>query len=299
MKAVISTRSLQTTIRLSNIQRTFSSTTSQLNETPAKGGVSPHKISILKRQAVANADASYESLPPMTSGFDKLTIKDPKSFLRPRIHFSSLPKLALKLTRPAKETEAYGINFGDYPGKKMTVIGKNGKLNSELPIVIPLVIMLAQIYWLYLIKTSKTADLINRHRMSVDQALIQMRFSHKAIAAKVLTVLLKAKQEAIERGFKSDRLVIAEAWVTKGFHTSELQVRARGRHGKMSHPTAKFNLVLRQSIDANKLALQRRLALKEANRRLTQRGTIPGSPIRLPADGVIPTSIAHRPFWGW
>ncbi|POW04493.1 hypothetical protein PSHT_11221 [Puccinia striiformis] len=348
MKAVISTRSLQTTIRLSNIQRTFSSTTSQLNETPAKGGVSPHKISILKRQAVANADASYESLPPMTSGFDKLTIKDPKSFLRPRIHFSSLPKLALKLTRPAKETEAYGINFGvlprsdPLPEENQTVtdpsyqqqptslidqalqsrpIGPQKHIHDSMTMSTEeddsnrkkwktefgttnrdpachnacsdLLVVSHK-------KLQKLADLINRHRMSVDQALIQMRFSHKAIAAKVLTVLLKAKQEAIERGFKSDRLVIGyEAWVTKGFHTSELQVRARGRHGKMSHPTAKFNLVLRQSIDANKLALQRRLALKEANRRLTQRGTIPGSPIRLPADGVIPTSIAHRPFWGW
>ncbi|KAI7933717.1 hypothetical protein MJO28_017509 [Puccinia striiformis f. sp. tritici] len=347
MKAVISTRSLQTTIRLSNIRRTFSSTTSQLNETPAKGGVSPHKISILKRQAVANADASYESLPPMTSGFDKLTIKDPKSFLRPRIHFSSLPKLALKLTRPAKETEAYGINFGvlprsdPLPEENQTVTDPSNQhqptslidqaLRSR-PIGPQKLIHdsmttsteeddSARKKWktefgttnrdpachnacsdLLVVshkKLQKLADLINRHRMSVDQALIQMRFSHKAIAAKVLTVLLKAKQEAIERGFKSDRLVIAEAWVTKGFHTSELQVRARGRHGRMSHPTAKFNLVLRQSIDANKLALQRRLALKEANRRLTQRGTIAGSPIRLPADGVIPTSIAHRPFWGW
>ncbi|POW04225.1 hypothetical protein PSTT_10523, partial [Puccinia striiformis] len=331
---------------LSNIQRTFSSTTSQLNETPAKGGVS-HTISILKRQAVANADASYESLPPMTSGFDKLTIKDPKSFLRPRIHFSSLPKLALKLTRPAKETEAYGINFGvlprsdPLPEENQTVtdpsyqqqptslidqalqsrpIGPQKHIHDSMTMSTEeddsnrkkwktefgttnrdpachnacsdLLVVSHK-------KLQKLADLINRHRMSVDQALIQMRFSHKAIAAKVLTVLLKAKQEAIERGFKSDRLVIAEAWVTKGFHTSELQVRARGRHGKMSHPTAKFNLVLRQSIDANKLALQRRLALKEANRRLTQRGTFPGSPIRLPADGVIPTSIAHRPFWGW
>ncbi|KAI9608873.1 hypothetical protein H4Q26_005064 [Puccinia striiformis f. sp. tritici PST-130] len=37
----------------------------------------------------------------MTGGFDKLTIKDPKSFLQPRIHFS--------------KPEAYGINFGVLP----------------------------------------------------------------------------------------------------------------------------------------------------------------------------------------
>ncbi|KAI9616758.1 hypothetical protein KEM48_004998 [Puccinia striiformis f. sp. tritici PST-130] len=281
MKAVISTRSLQTTIRLSNIQRTISSTTSQLNETPAKGGLSPQKILILKRQAVANADASYQSLPPMTSGFDKLTIKDHKSFLQPRIHFSSLPKLALKLTRPEKEPEAYGINFGGLP--------RSDLLPEE---------------------NQTVADPSNKQRPTslINQALQSCPIGpqkhihdsmtiHKAIAAKVLELLLKAKQEAIKCGFKSDQLVIAEAWVSKGFHTSELQVRARGRHGKiMSHPTAKFNLVLRQSIDASNLALQQILALKEANRRLTQHGTIAGSSIRLLADGVIPTSITHRPF---
>ncbi|OAV89258.1 hypothetical protein PTTG_01863 [Puccinia triticina 1-1 BBBD Race 1] len=337
MTATINPRSLKTAIKLANtIPRPFSSTTS--SHTP-----DATKISILKKQAVANADASYESLPPMTSGFDQLTIKEPKSFLRPRIHLSSLPKLALKLTRPAKETEAYGINFGVLPrsqpmaNERTTTDQKPVSLIDQALKSRPADRQPAEHEdtragesWSALDETTvrktefgatnndpschnassdllvvshkklqKLADLINRHRMSVDQALIQMRFSHKAIASKVLDLLLKAKQEAIERGFKPDRLVVAEAWVTKGFHTTELQVRARGRHGKISHPTAKFNMVLRQSTDPNKLALQRRLALKEANRRLSQRGTIAGSPIRVPADGVVPSSVAHRPFWGW
>jgi len=343
---IVSTRSLQSTIKLATSQRAFSSSSIQkIPNEPLQQGITPKQISILKRQAVANAEASYDSLPPMTSGFDQLTIKDPKSFLRPRIHLSSLPKLALKLTRPAKETEAYGINFGvlprsqpgpeerpkdeTLPEKPVSLIDqalKARSLDRQLPQdASPKLVNTAESVDVKRRKTEfgstnhdpschnassdllvvshkklqKLADLINRHRMSLDQALLQMRFSHKAIAAKVLDVLLRAKQEAIHRGFKPDRLVIAEAWVTKGFHTSELQVRARGRHGRITHPTAKFNVVLRQSADPTKMALQRRLALKEANRRLLQRGTIAGSPIRVPADGVLPTSVAHRPFWGW
>ncbi|KNZ59824.1 hypothetical protein VP01_1657g1 [Puccinia sorghi] len=360
MKTIVSTRSLQSTVKLATSPRAFSSSSIQkitnepvkisLKQAPTRGegvqqGITPKQISILKRQAVANAEASYDSLPPMTSGFDQLTIKDPKSFLRPRIHLTSLPKLALKLTRPAKETEAYGINFGvlprsqlgpeerpkdgALPEKPVSLIDQALKARSidrQLPKdASPKLEGTAELVGVKRRKTEfgstnhdpschnassdllvvshkklqKLADLINRHRMSLDQALLQMRFSHKAIAAKVLDLLLRAKQEAIHRGFKPDRLVIAEAWVTKGFHTSELQVRARGRHGRMTHPTAKFNVVLRQSTDPTKMALQRRLALKAANRRLLQRGTIAGSPIRVPADGVVPTSVAHRPFWGW
>ncbi|WAQ82298.1 hypothetical protein PtA15_2A615 [Puccinia triticina] len=127
-------------------------------------------------------------------------------------------------------------------------------------------------------KLHKLADLINHHRSTVEQAVIPMRFSHKAIAAEVLELLLKAKLDVIERGFKPNRLVVAEASVTKGLHTTELQVRARGRHGKISHPTAKFNMTLRKPTDPNKLALQRRLTLKQASLWLSQRGIIAGSP---------------------
>ncbi|KAH9459739.1 hypothetical protein Pst134EB_007968 [Puccinia striiformis f. sp. tritici] len=252
----------------------------------------------------------------MTSGFDKLTIKDHKSFLQPRIHFSSLPKLALKLTRPEKEPEAYGINFGGLPRSDLlpeenqTVADPSNKqrptslINQALqscPIGPQ-----KHIHDSMTMSTEEDDSTMKKWKTefgttNCDPAChnpcSDLLVVHKAIAAKVLELLLKAKQEAIKCGFKSDQLVIAEAWVSKGFHTSELQVRARGRHGKiMSHPTAKFNLVLRQSIDASNLALQQILALKEANRRLTQHGTIAGSSIRLLADGVIPTSITHRPF---
>ncbi|KNE96390.1 hypothetical protein PSTG_10357 [Puccinia striiformis f. sp. tritici PST-78] len=269
----------------------------------------------------------------MTSGFDKLTIKDHKSFLQPRIHFSSLPKLALKLTRPEKEPEAYGINFGGLPRSDLlpeenqTVADPSNKqrptslINQALqscPIgpqkhIHDSMTMSTEEddstmkKWKTEFGTTNCdpachnpcSDLlvVSHKKLRKLAYLINCHQIHKAIAAKVLELLLKAKQEAIKCGFKSDQLVIAEAWVSKGFHTSELQVRARGRHGKiMSHPTAKFNLVLRQSIDASNLALQQILALKEANRRLTQHGTIAGSSIRLLADGVIPTSITHRPF---
>lgn len=307
--------------------------------------ITPQLILSLKKQAIANSEASYDSLPPITSGFDQISIKNPKSFLKPRIHITSLPKLAMKLTKSAKKTDAYGINFGIMP--RPTTPPKVDDANQDLkdpstPSPVSLIDQALKfrsmnqnrnrieslnepttktkdrktefgssnhdpschnasspLLAISHKKLQKLADLINRYQMTVEQAILQMRFSHKAIASKVLELLLKAKQDAIDRGFKSDRLIIAEAWVTKGFHTSELQVRARGRHGRITHPTAKFCLVLRQSPNLSKLALKRELELKASKRRLTQRGTIAGSPIRLPADGVLPTSVSQQVHWGW
>ncbi|KAI8443921.1 ribosomal protein L22/L17 [Phakopsora pachyrhizi] len=322
------------------------------NQSKEDNSLTSQTISALRRQSIANADANYQALPPATSGFDKLSIKNPKSFLKPRIHISSFPKLALRLTKPAKETDAYGINFGvtarkvDPPGEELKTktddqklslvdraikaresqkslrnikkyIGSDssrmiddssivsdepsrfkkafGSINDDpschkassptLPISHK--------------KLRDLSHLINQHRLTLDQAILQMRFSHKAIASKVLDLLVKAKNDAIKRGFRADRLIIEQTWVSKGFHTSELQIRARGRHGKMKHPTSKFNIILRQSSDLSNLAMRKRIESLKSKKRLTQRGCIRGSPIRLPSDGVLPSSVEQTANWAW
>ncbi|MBW0560469.1 hypothetical protein O181_100184 [Austropuccinia psidii MF-1] len=314
--------------------------THQTQNDLSKHKIQPSKInnqtiSVLKKQAIDNEKAIYDNLPNLTSGFDKISIKNPSSFLKPRIHLSALPKLSLKFTRPAKHTDAYGINFGVLPPALKDNLASNSSTDpiNSTPSLINQAIQSRDsslIHHSSIIdppqsykkaqfgssnndpschkaaspllaishkKLQRLADLINRYKMSVDQAILQMKFSHKAISAQVLNLIQQAKQDAIQRGFNSNRLMIAEAWVTKGFHTSELQVRARGRHGRISHPTARFCIVLRQNQDSSKLALQRRLESRASQRRLSQRGTIPGSPIRIPGDGVIPSSINQRVHW--
>lgn len=85
--------------------------------------------------------------------------------------------------------------------------------------------------------------------------------------------------------------------MTKGFHTTELQVRARGRHGQITHPSAKLCVILRES--ESRTELKRRAAYDDARKRVRQRGVLPGAAWRLPADGVVPTSIGSQAQWAW
>ncbi|KAG0146007.1 hypothetical protein CROQUDRAFT_657961 [Cronartium quercuum f. sp. fusiforme G11] len=331
----VNSNSIQSTSSTRAFSRTaFRSTNKLIPKSPRSSTVStpdPKVISALRRQALTNADSTYDSLPPVTSGFDSIKLTQPQTLLKPRLHLSSFPKLGLKLTRPAKDTQSYGLNFGVLPRPTLTdrnpiELTKSGreeqvslidrtllqnppKTNSELlkrnpkecfgsvnndpschKASTPLLPISHK-------KLQKLADLINRYRMTVDEAKLQLKFSHKAIASKVLDLVIEARDAAVARGLKSKKLVIAEAWVTKGFHTTELQVRARGRHGQITHPTSKFCIILRESESRSTIA--KKTAFEDAKRRVRQRGIIPGASWRLPADGVIPTSIGSQAHWGW
>lgn len=330
--------------------------------------ISSKTISILRRQAIENARASYDSLPPLiTNGSQNL--QAPKSSIttpgRPKLNLiENLPKIGLKFTQSFKSTDAYALQFAILPrpssspstttrqskpsdpshhlssidsssttmtdslidrALRSRSIDRSASSSSTTTTTTTTSTDPVERQWLSKMsfgivnedpschkvaspllvvshkKLQKLVDLINRSRMSVDRAILEMRFSHKAIAAQVLDLLINARRDAIERGFRVERLIVAEAWVTKGFHTTELQVRARGRHGKIQHPTAKVCMILREStIDPLNPADRRRdLELRASKRRLNQRGTILGHPVRLPADGILPTSVSQRAHWAW
>ncbi|EGG05939.1 uncharacterized protein MELLADRAFT_56279 [Melampsora larici-populina 98AG31] len=299
----------------------------------------PKLISALRQQVITNADTTYESLPSVTSGFDQIKLSKPSTFFKARLHLSSFPKIGLKITRPAKDTQSYGLNFGVMPrqslsgedvSESLSTSGLQDQLSlvdrtllkhqtkqpsSNKPEPKSLVrsgpktgfgstnhdprIHKASTTLLPIShkKLQKLADLINRYRMTVDESVLQLKFSHKAVASKVLSLVLEARDQAVARGMKREKLVVSEAWVTKGFHTTELQVRARGRHGQITHPTSKFCLILKES--ESRFELNKKSLYKAAQKRVKQKGIIPGGSWRLPADGVVPTSMAYQSTWAW
>ncbi|KAH9824969.1 ATP synthase alpha/beta family, nucleotide-binding domain-containing protein [Melampsora americana] len=188
--------------------------------------------------------------------------------------------------------------------------------------------------------------------MTVDEAASQLKFSHKAVASKVLSLILEATDQAVTRGMKQEKLIVcitlseyyqdmgmniammakytsrwaealreisgrlaempadsgypvylgtkltlfydrfgktkclgnperlgtvsiigavsppAQAWVTKGFYTIEVQVRARGRHGQITHPTAKLCLILKElEPKSNPLVLVMRTLVKTVKKK--------------------------------
>lgn len=333
----------------SNHSRSFSqfNSTSGQYRKPLKAKLSkepntvpdPKLISALRRQAITNADSTYDSLPPVTSGFDQIKFTKPSTFFKPRLHISSFPKIGLKITRPAKDTKSYGLNFGVMPrqtiseeetSKKLSSVGLEDQLslvdrtllnhsNKDQPSIKVEPKTLTRLgpktgfgstnddptchkastslLPISHKKLQKLADLMNRYRMTVDEAALQLKFSHKAVASEVLSLVLEARDQAVARGMKRERLVVSQAWVTKGFHTTELQVRARGRHGQITHPTAKLCVILKES--ETKSELNKRALYKAAQKRVKQKGIVPGASWRLPADGVVPTSMGYQSTWAW
>ncbi|KAH9812310.1 hypothetical protein DFH28DRAFT_1084475 [Melampsora americana] len=283
---------------------------SSYNLKPISISQNPKLISALTQQAITNADSTYNSLPPVTSGFDQIKLTNPSTLLKLRLHISSLPKIGLKITRPAKEMKSYGLNFGVLPCQSASEntpheLSRAG-LEDQLSLVdqtllkhsnqTPSSIKAKDFNPIQ--PSSKTEfDLMNQYQMTVDEAALQLKFSHKAVVSKVLSLILEAGDQAVRRGMKPEKLIVSQAWVIKGFHTTELQVRARGRYGQITHPTAKLCVILKES--EPKSQLNQKALYKAAQKQVKQKGIIPGASWRLPADGIVPTSMGYQSTWAW
>lgn len=83
--------------------------------------------------------------------------------------------------------------------------------------------------------------------MGVDQALLQLTFSHRRIAKEVKTVLQTAVANAENNhDLDVDRLYVAEASVGKAFVMKRYSARARGRGAKILKPFSNISIVLRE-----------------------------------------------------
>ena len=125
----------------------------------------------------------------------------------------------------------------------------------------------------------------------IDFAIVQMQFSAKRSARRLRATLVMARDHAIAKGMDPSKLLVSEAWVTKGTYFARLEIKGRARHGIMHHPQAKLNVVLRPG----KTWEEREEATLELARRRMR---------RLGSGGVTRTNRKivngfQRPGWAW
>ncbi|WVQ99864.1 hypothetical protein IAU59_007007 [Kwoniella sp. CBS 9459] len=82
--------------------------------------------------------------------------------------------------------------------------------------------------------------------LPVDEAIVQMQFSEKRASGWVKSTLALARDHAMDKNLKRDKLVVAETWVSKGPKIQRLDIKGRGKYGIKHHPSAKIHVVLRE-----------------------------------------------------
>ncbi|CUA69156.1 hypothetical protein RSOLAG22IIIB_03834 [Rhizoctonia solani] len=81
----------------------------------------------------------------------------------------------------------------------------------------------------------------------IDSAILQMEFSDKRAAQRVKSTLCLARDHAeMYKGLVRDKLVVAEAWVSKGDYIQRVDPKGRGRIGRKHHPSARMSIVLKE-----------------------------------------------------
>lgn len=125
----------------------------------------------------------------------------------------------------------------------------------------------------------------------IDFAIVQMQFSAKRAARRVRSTLVMARDHAVAKGMDPSKLLVSEAWVTKGTYFARLEIKGRARHGIMHHPQAKLNVVLRPGKTWEE---REEKALDVARRRMRSLGS----------GGVTRTNRKivngfQRPGWAW
>lgn len=125
----------------------------------------------------------------------------------------------------------------------------------------------------------------------IDFAILQMQFSAKRAARRVRSTLAMARDHAEAKGLDPRRLIVAEAWVTKGLFLKRLEIKGRGRFGIMTHPHARLNVLLRPG---KSLARREHEKLEKARRAVKSLGS--GGVVR--ASPKIVNGF-QRPGWQW
>ncbi|KAL0579677.1 dolichyl-diphosphooligosaccharide--protein glycosyltransferase subunit 1 [Marasmius crinis-equi] len=81
----------------------------------------------------------------------------------------------------------------------------------------------------------------------IDHAILQMQFSEKRASNRILNMLATARDHAVAyKGLEKPKLVVSEAWVTKGKYIKRLEPKGRGRVGIRVHPSARMHVVLKE-----------------------------------------------------
>ncbi|KAI5812333.1 ribosomal protein L22/L17 [Pyronema omphalodes] len=93
---------------------------------------------------------------------------------------------------------------------------------------------------------------------SVEDAIVQMRFSPKKAAKSVLKHLYYTRDEAILRkGLKSEEMYISQAWVGRGPFDRGLNHRARGRIDMLKLPYTSITLNVKEQATLDRIAREK------------------------------------------
>ncbi|ODN78954.1 hypothetical protein L202_04470 [Cryptococcus amylolentus CBS 6039] len=82
--------------------------------------------------------------------------------------------------------------------------------------------------------------------LPVDEAIVQMQFSEKRASKWVKSTLALARDHAMDKNLKRDKLVVSEAWVSKGQKIGRIDIKGRGKYGILHHQSARIHVVLRE-----------------------------------------------------
>ncbi|KII95216.1 hypothetical protein PLICRDRAFT_169888 [Plicaturopsis crispa FD-325 SS-3] len=122
----------------------------------------------------------------------------------------------------------------------------------------------------------------------IDHAIMQMHFSEKRASKRIEIMLQTAKSHAVKlKRMHGDKLVVAEAWVTKGpKQLDRFEPRGRGKYGIRRHPDSRMHVVLKPG----KTFKQK--TMEERERKLK----------RIVSAGLVREDVPLRnpnPMWAW
>ncbi|KAI0278845.1 mitochondrial 50S ribosomal protein L22 [Russula aff. rugulosa BPL654] len=121
----------------------------------------------------------------------------------------------------------------------------------------------------------------------IDSAILQMTFSEKRVSKRIRNMLVIAKSHGTLKGIDPRKMVIAEAWVTKGPNMlKRLEPRARGKMGIRVHPDSRLSVILKEGKTRGQLLEEERT---RKLKRIVSAGLVrEDTPLRNP-----------RSMWSW
>ncbi|KAG9018202.1 hypothetical protein FRB90_011900 [Tulasnella sp. 427] len=121
----------------------------------------------------------------------------------------------------------------------------------------------------------------------IDLAILQMEFSDKRAAGRIKSMLCTARDHALVKGIRRERMVVSESWVNKVDALPRVDIKGRSRTGIKHHRYSRMHVVLKEGLTKEEeLAKKRKKLLKRA---LVSAGVVREDvPIRNP-----------RPHWAW
>ncbi|GAA6021772.1 hypothetical protein JCM11491_007241 [Sporobolomyces phaffii] len=93
---------------------------------------------------------------------------------------------------------------------------------------------------------------------TADEALLQLQATRKKQSPRLISMIALARDHAVAKGLRREKLVIAQSWVTQGPSLARLDIKGRGRHGIKHHPSSKLHVLLAEGETKEHLRRARR-----------------------------------------